>query len=306
MKIAIIGRSEYLYETVKLLLKNKFIIPIIITSKEAPEYKKTLKDFKKLAKKINARFIYSKDIHKNINEIKSENCKIAISCNHTSVISKKIIDLFPLGILNAHGGDLPKYRGNACQAWAILNGEKKIGLCVHSMLGGQLDSGKIISREYMNININTKITDCIDWMSDQIPNLFLKSIRKLKKNKNFFLKKNHNKHKSAFRCYPRIPEDGKINWSRSNNEILRVINASNKPYSGAYCFYKNKKLIVWDAELFDDNEKYLSECGQISAIQKNSIIVITGNGKLKIKKIEYQRYIGEPTKKIKSIRFRLN
>ena len=30
-----------------------------------------------------------------------------------------------VGILNAHGGDLSKYRGNACQAWAILNGEKK-------------------------------------------------------------------------------------------------------------------------------------------------------------------------------------
>lgn len=306
MKVAIIGRSEYLYKTVDLLLKNKFIIPIIITSKEAPEYKKTLKDFKKLAKKIKARFIYSKDIHKNINEIKRENCEIAISCNHTSVISKKIIDLFPLGILNAHGGDLPKYRGNACQAWAILNGEKKIGLCVHSMVGGKLDNGNIISREYMNININTKITECIDWMRNRIPHLFLKSIRKLKKNKNFFLKKNPNKHKSAFRCYPRIPEDGKINWNRSNHEILKIINASNKPYSGAYCFYKNKKLIIWDAELFNDNEKYLSECGQVSTIQQNSIIVITGNGKLKIKKIEYQRYIGEPTKKIKSIRFRLN
>ena len=37
----------------------------------------------------------------------------------------KVISIFTLGILNAHGGDLPRYRGNACQAWAIINGEEK-------------------------------------------------------------------------------------------------------------------------------------------------------------------------------------
>lgn len=70
-----------------------------------------------------------------------------MSLNYSSIISQKVIDLFPLGILNAHGGDLPKYRGNACQAWAILNGETKIGLCIHSMIGGEVDNGNIIDRK---------------------------------------------------------------------------------------------------------------------------------------------------------------
>ena len=38
---------------------------------------------------------------------------------------EEVIDFFELGILNAHGGDLPRYRGNACQAWAIINGEER-------------------------------------------------------------------------------------------------------------------------------------------------------------------------------------
>ncbi len=37
--------------------------------------------------------------------------------------------------------------------------QKKIGLCVHKMQGGSLDSGDIIVREYLPININTKVTD---------------------------------------------------------------------------------------------------------------------------------------------------
>ncbi|GAB1465743.1 hypothetical protein MASR2M54_12430 [Aliarcobacter cryaerophilus] len=46
MKIAIIGRTEILYETVELLLKHGYEIPLIITSKEALEYTKHQKILK--------------------------------------------------------------------------------------------------------------------------------------------------------------------------------------------------------------------------------------------------------------------
>ena len=59
MKIAIIGRTEILYETVKFLLKNEHDIPLIITSKEAPEYTKTVKDFEELAHEINAKYLHT-------------------------------------------------------------------------------------------------------------------------------------------------------------------------------------------------------------------------------------------------------
>ena len=74
---------------------------------------------------------------------------MAISVNHLSIIDEDIINLFKYGILNAHGGDLPRYR-NACLR-PIINGEKKIGLCVHKMIGGELDNGDIISRDYFEL-----------------------------------------------------------------------------------------------------------------------------------------------------------
>ncbi|MFW5607387.1 MAG: methionyl-tRNA formyltransferase [Campylobacter hyointestinalis] len=306
MKIAIIGRTEILYETVELFLKNGYEIPLIITSKEAPEYNKKSRDFENLANKIGAKYIYTNKLDDHKEELKEVNCDIAVSLNYSSIISQDVIDLFPLGVLNAHGGDLPRYRGNACQAWAILNGEDKIGLCIHSMIGGEVDSGNIIDREYLDIDINTKITKCWDWMSQRIPDMFLNSVKKLQKDSSYVLEIQSKDAKDALRCYPRIPEDGKIDWSKSNIEILRLINASNKPYGGAYCFYEDKKLIIWDAELFEDDEIYLSEVGQISNIEKDeSIVVISGNGKLKIKEIEYDGSIMKPSKKIKSIRKRL-
>lgn len=306
MKVAIIGRTEILYETIELFLKSAYEIPLIITYKEAPEYTKTSKDFEKLANKIDAKYIYTNKLDEYKEEIKKANCEIAVSLNYSSIISQSVIELFPLGVLNAHGGDLPRYRGNACQAWAILNGEDKIGLCIHSMIGGEVDSGNIIDREYLDIDINTKITTIYEWFNQKIPQMFLNSVKKLQKDSSYVLEIQSKDAKDALRCYPRIPEDGKIDWNKSNIEILRLINASNKPYGGAYCFYEDKKLIIWDAELFEDGEIYLSEVGQVANIEKDgSIIVITGNKKLKINEIEYDGFIGKPSEKIKSIRKRL-
>lgn len=306
MKVAIIGRTEILYKTVELLLKNGYEIPLIITSKEAPEYTKTSKDFEELAKKIDAKYIYTNRLDEHKEEIKSAGCEIAVSLNYSSIISQDVINLFPLGVLNAHGGDLPRYRGNACQAWAIINGEEKIGLCIHSMIGGEVDSGNIIDREYLDIDIDTKVTKCWEWMSQRIPDMFLNSVQKLQKDSKYVLEVQSKNPKDALRCYPRIPEDGKIDWNKPNIEILRLINASNKPYGGAYCFFEDKKLIIWDAELFEDEEIYLAEVGQVANIEKDgSIIVITGNGKLKINEVEYDEFIGKPSEKIRSIRKRL-
>jgi len=49
------------------------------------------------------------------------------------MISREVFQLFRHVILNAHAGDLPKYRGNACPNWAILKGEKRVVLTIHQV-----------------------------------------------------------------------------------------------------------------------------------------------------------------------------
>jgi len=136
--------------------------------------------------------------------------------------------------------------------------------------------------------------------------MFLSAINKLQANPGYILEGQSKNYRDALRCYPRNPEDGRIDWNKSNIEILRLINASNKPYGGAFCFYENKRLIIWDAGLLDDDDIYLAEVGQVSFIDSDkSVIVITGNGKIRIKEIEYDEFSGSPGEKIKSIRKRL-
>lgn len=309
MRIAIIGRTEILLKCAENILRRGHTIPLIITSKEAIEYKVTSKDFELLAKRIGAKYIYTPKINETevLKEIKFiEAIDIAVSINYTGVISQEVIDLFPLGILNAHGGDLPRYRGNASQAWAILNKESKIGLCIHRMVGGELDSGDIIERNYIEIDLNTRIGEVFKWFEEVIPLMMVNAIEKLEGDKNYVLESQSKNNKDALRCYPRIPEDGLINFGSNSEEIIRLINVSSEPFSGAFSFLEGNKIFIWRAKLIKDDENFLGVPGQISKICKETgfVEVLTLNGKIRIEDVSVNSQRGVPSIFIKSLRQR--
>jgi UDP-4-amino-4-deoxy-L-arabinose formyltransferase/UDP-glucuronic acid dehydrogenase (UDP-4-keto-hexauronic acid decarboxylating) len=307
MKLAIIGRTEALYNLAKYLIEKKYDVVLIITSKEAVEYTKGADDFKILAEKHSIQFLKTSNQKELLKAVESfSNLDLGISYNYTMVIPENVIKLFSIGVLNAHGGDLPRYRGNACQAWAILNAETRIGLCIHKMVGGELDSGDIMDREFYNIDITTTITSVHNWMYGRIPEMYKKVIDVLKRNPTFVLEKQSTVLADSLRCYPRLPEDGRINWKRTNKDILRLINASNKPYQGAYFFIKETKVIVWGASLCLDEERYLAEPGQVTRIGYGYVDVATGQGKIRIENIEVNNGLIHPDKYFNTIRSRFS
>ena len=309
MKIAIIGRSENLYESAQALVKAGHEIVLIISAKEAPEYTKTLNDFRQLATDMKAEFVHAPNMTATPDAIEAlqrvQPLDIGISYNYTSVIPQRVIDLFHLGILNAHGGDLPRYRGNACQAWAILNGEDRVGLCIHRMIGDELDSGDIIARTYLPIDINSTIGQAMDWIGRVMPSLFVEALEQLRRDPGFFIERQPKDQALALRCYPRRPEDGRIDWRKSAADVLRLINASGKPYAGAFCYFEGQKMIVWSAELVEDGEVFCAVPGQVTALAETFIDVACGSGKIRIQNAEVDGRSASPPVWIQSIRKRL-
>ncbi|MDB4350693.1 formyltransferase family protein [Verrucomicrobia bacterium] len=305
-KIAVIGRGESLFNTAKLLIKNGYNIKVIITDKSSEHHKKGEEDFLKLANEINAEFLSTTKINDASTLITEQKVNIGISANYSRIINSKFIKNFEFGVLNAHGGDLPRYRGNACQAWAILNNENKIGLCVHKMIGASVDEGDIIARDYMTIDSNTKINVILKWTASQIPNLYLKALNELSINSEFILCKQNSKTENSLRCYPRIPSDGKINWEKSAESIQSLVNASGPPFEGAYTFYNKIKISILDCEKINDYPPYCAVPGQILKIEKKHIEVATSSGPIKIKQAMVNSENIEFCKYFKSIRTRFN
>ena len=159
MRIAAFGRTRMLYDTVKLLSENGHEIVLIGTCKEAPEYDITAADFKDLAKNLQVPFFNTSSINSEevISMLTACNADIAVSFNWLTIVGQSVIDAFPYGVLNAHPGDLPRYRGNACPNWAMLSNDDKVVISIHQMEPDKLDSGAIILKDSFSINKDTRI-----------------------------------------------------------------------------------------------------------------------------------------------------
>ena len=46
----------------------------------------------------------------------------------------------------------------------------------------------------------------------------------------------------------RSPEDGRIDWSQSAEDVRNLVRAVTKPYPGAFTFAGKEKILVWWAE----------------------------------------------------------
>ena len=306
MKIALIGRTKFLLNTGKYLLKKGVKIELIITSKNAEHDNIKSKDFQKFAKISDAKFLYVENI--NSDEIKTilEKMKLdlGVSVNNPLLIKKEIIKQFKFGIINAHAGDLPRYRGNACPNWAIINNEKNIGITIHFMTE-ELDAGDIIIKNRFKINEKTKILDFYTYAEKEIPKMFFESIEKIKTKKINFKKQNK---KNILRTFPRNKSDGKIDWDKNVKYIDRLIRVSGKPFFGAYTYFKSFKLIINKAEIKKVGFKFYAEPGQIVERNKNdgSVSVACKDGCIIIQEIIYKNKLySKPNQVIKTIHTRL-
>jgi methionyl-tRNA formyltransferase len=287
LSFGIIGRSEWLFDTVIRLVKDGHKPIFIITAREAPEYSKSSIDFRHLAQNLEIPFLQTTKLSSAqaisfLDKVGFADC--VVSVNYSSIITASTIDRFPLGVLNAHGGDLPRYRGSACQAWAILNGEEKIGMCVHRMIPDELDSGDIIARDYLPIYPDTKIKGVYNWFEEIIPQLYSNAFNKLSLDPDFILEAQSKDQSKIVRCFPRRPEDGEIDWSMPASQIVRLINASGTPFIGAYGTLEDMRVHFFSGLEIKELEKYYAVPGQLLRINESDkcVDVATGHGTLRL------------------------
>ena len=287
MKIALIGRTKFLLNSGEYLLKKGLNIELIITSKNADHDIITSKDFQRFAKKVNAKFFEIQNINsEEIKQILRKNkLDLGISVNNPLLIKNKIINLFKFGILNAHAGDLPKYRGNACPNWAIINNEKSIGLSIHYMVE-ELDAGDILLKKKFKINSKTAIKDFYEFGENEIPKMFFECIKNIEKGK---MKGKKQNEKDVLRTFPRNKIDGKIDWNKKANEIGRLIRASGTPFFGAYTYLEGSKLIIKEFEIMYPKFQFSAEPGQV--VKRNtdgSVAVACKDGFIVLREVSYK------------------
>ncbi|RKP37881.1 formyl transferase, partial [Dimargaris cristalligena] len=69
---------------------------------------------------------------------------MGIVASFGSFIPRRIIEAFPLGMINVHPSLLPKYRGSTPIPTALLNEEPETGVTIQELHPRTIDAGKIL------------------------------------------------------------------------------------------------------------------------------------------------------------------
>ena len=278
MKILVCAYHNVGYECLKVFIKNKENIVAVFTHQDNPQENIWFKSVKKLAEKNKIK-VYEQDINtkESIEIIKSLAPDIIFSFYYRNLICEEILNVAKLGAFNMHGSLLPKYRGRCPINWVLVKGEKESGVTLHKMVKSA-DAGDIVAQKKIKINFKDDAYTLSRKISKQAAKLLNKILPKLKKNKIKFIPQNE---AEATYFGGRKPEDGKINWEKSAQDIYNLIRAVAYPFPGAFTFYQKKKLFIWKAKPLKLKKKN-KEFGKIIKKNKKNIFISCGVGILKV------------------------
>lgn len=242
-----IGRSRLLFDSIEHLSKSGFPFGVIVTAPESAEYDVGPADFEQLAERLGCDFLLSskapsEDVR---HAARRRGVTAGISVNWQYVLPSSFLEMFPLGLLNLHLGNLPDYKGNATVNWAILNGEKEIHANVHRMVA-DLDAGDVLARQPIAIDEMTYVGDVLAEATRAAPELFERALTSLRDDPGAFLVRGQ---VEGLRCYPRLPEDGLIDWAAPAVDVARLVRASSRPYPGAFSYLGDRHVVVWRARV---------------------------------------------------------
>ena len=156
------------------------------------------------------------------------------------IIPARLIEIPRLGWINLHASLLPRYRGAAPIAWAIVNGETKTGLTTMQIDAG-MDTGPILLQCEMAIGNDETAPELAQRMAEIGAPLIVDSLRKLDRGEIVPLPQDTSQATYA----PLLKkEHGRIDWSQSAQQVYNRIRGL-APWPGAYTTFRSRLCHVW-------------------------------------------------------------
>lgn len=155
-KFVYFGTPLVASETLSVLIENGFMPTLVVTSPDAPKGRgleltpspvKVLAEFNKIP------IITPEKLDDSaLADIKSASADYAVVVAYGKIFPEKLIQAFPMGILNVHYSLLPKYRGATPLEATLLAGDRETGVTIQKM-AYELDAGDIIAQSATPIGV---------------------------------------------------------------------------------------------------------------------------------------------------------
>lgn len=180
-----------------------------------------------------------------------------------------------------HDSLLPKYRGFAPTANALINGETRLGVTAFKPEAGS-DSGPIIGWLDAPIAYPIRIEQALRLQATLMARLTIDIMRRGRSAHADAVRQDHGK---ATYSIWRDQEDYRIDWSESAEKIARTVDALSFPYDGAVTRLNGSPLIIDRVSEVDDLVFEIRHPGKVWRLDQGKPVVICGHGLLRLERI---------------------
>ncbi len=202
------------------------------------------------------------------------------------IFGPKFLDLFPLGGINFHPSDLPKYRGATPMPAAILARDEATAFSVQR-LALKMDAGDILLKEQIPLDGSVTTESLSALAASRGAFLLCEALRLIGEGTASGIPQDEN---LATYCSVIRKEDGLVDWDLSVMEIDARIRAY-YPWPLAHTLSRGTRLNILAASphLGSSFDGTGSEPGTVLGIDKRAgILVQTGEGILALTRLQYE------------------
>lgn len=246
MRIVFCGTPEFAVPTLRALLANpEFSVEAVVTQPDRPRgrgQRVSSSPVKEVATQAGVRVYQPASMKSDeaLNFVAGLNPDAVVIIAYGQIIPRRLLEIPRLGWMNLHGSLLPKYRGAAPIAWAIINGERKTGLTTMKLDPG-LDTGPILLQREAEIGSDETAPELAKRMAELGAPLVIESLTKLECGQIAPIPQD-----STRVTYAPIltKEDGRIDWSLTAGEIYNRVRGL-APWPGAYSTFQGRLCHIW-------------------------------------------------------------
>lgn len=203
---------------------------------------------------------------------------IIIVAAYGQILPQEVLTLPRFGCINVHASLLPKLRGASPIQRAIADGEEKTGVTIMQMARG-LDTGDIISQEEISIG-RMNSGSLHDALAQAGGRLLIQTLRSIEDGTAVLVPQDESKATYAGLI---SKKDGKLDFSRSPEEIERLIRAYD-PWPGAFCSYRGQTVKIWKA--YPDDRNIDKPSGTVVGVSPEGIKISCGGKILVIEELQ--------------------
>ena len=197
------------------------------------------------------------------------------------ILPSTILELAPHGCVNVHYSLLPKYRGAAPAAWAIINGEPETGVTTMKLVE-KMDAGAIYLQQSVPLTGNETTGSLQTKLTPIGAELLLETLRRMKDG----ILTARPQDEALATLAPMLKKtDGLIDWTRPACEIARRIRGFD-PWPGSYTHVGGRLLKIHRATPLADDRS--ANPGIILGAGANGFCIGTGSGALLLDEVQLE------------------